>query len=73
LRWILGACLTSEDVLGYVCVKWCLHGVHCEPEKSSLHPSPRRLLCLGLHLVWMEFIVASILSPQNVLRRDYAI
>jgi len=24
----------------YVGVKWCLHGVHCEPEKSSLHPSP---------------------------------
>lgn len=22
-------------------VKWCVHGVHCEPEKSSLHPSPR--------------------------------
>jgi hypothetical protein len=21
--------------------KWCLHGVHCEPEKSSLHPSPK--------------------------------
>ena len=50
--WILGVCLTFRGCYPlYVGVKWCLHGVHCEPEKSSLHPSPRRRSRLGLHQI----------------------
>jgi hypothetical protein len=37
------ACLTFEELRVFfflqVGVRWCLHGVHCEQTKSSLHPS----------------------------------
>jgi len=62
---ILGVCLTFRGCYPlYVGVKWCLHGVHCEPMKSSLHPSPKT----GTSWVasnWMELFWRQFCSPKT--------
>jgi len=64
---VLGVCVAfSRTVWATFTVRWCVHGVHCELEKSSLHPSPMTVVSWVAFIFGWSYFGVIFVSPNIV-------